>query len=846
MSTNHSPAAADPVKPTDATPAPPAQEASPEEKISAAVSANNDAAAQSADAQASSVPVVPPGPDLDPDLERMLLGFYAEPASYPDLNNGAADLPRGVSAMLASLSEWAHRLAGSGVELESLEGRPREILKAIGFFVQRALLAPRGSHYRVLGLNATASASEIHDHYRYLRRLFSVTDPEGSAHAAVMRISEAYVVLREPARRRAYDASVFGSGALPRLEAERRGSVGGKQRIAAAGEPGRVRRWLSIGAAFVVVLGIFWSLGGFDEPTVETSTALAPVTDAAVTESVTSSTENIPAQTGDSTPSETPPQTTTSEAEPTPSADPSAESSVVAADKALLERVDDFAGDGTPRDAGTQMPPVAAAPSQQVEPPADTPVAESERTSAPVKPAPADTATTSDPPPTETGSSEPPAGAAEKPTPPTEASTTTAGPEVAVVPVVPAPAPPAIPSVPPMEAEAEKLLARAERQVRDGQLTTPEGNSAVDTYKKVLALDPGNTRAAQGMSAIADRYATLARYRLRRDELAEARTMVERGLELAPAHAPLLAARSAIEARAAALAAPRTATPTPASDAPSAQTTGAMPPLASAPALSPGGSTGTVQPSRPSPGTPTQPGPIASVPAQPVPITSRPAQSASTALEPPPSTAATPPAGATSTFAVTPPPNTAAAPPMPLPPAAPPAQDAPITESTAGTAVATEQPQQAAPTVASVAPPPAASAAPSTTTSAEEPLSEQALNALVNKFVEYYEGGDIESFMALFAPDSETNSRKGAKGIRQDYTSLFAGSQSRLMRLKDLRWNRSDGEAVGEADFSLSLFGRRESRPNAYEGRLTFRVVERNGEPVIKGLFHSQRKLDDG
>lgn len=272
-------------------------------------------------------------------------------------------------------------------------------------------------------------------------------------------------------------------------------------------------------------------------------------------------------------------------------------------------------------------------------------------------------------------------------------------------------------------------------------------------------------------------------------------------------------------------------------------------PLASAPALSSGGSTATVQPSRPSPGTPTQPGPIASVPTQPVPITSRPAQSASTPLGPPSSTAAAPPAGSTPTFAATPPPLPAAAPAMPLPPAAPPVQDAPIAESSAGTAVATEQPQQPAPTVASVAPPPAASATPPVappTTSADEALSEQALNTLVNKFVEYYEGGDIESFMALFAPDSETNSRKGAKGIRQDYTSLFAGSQSRLMRLKDLRWNRSAGEAVGEADFSLSLFGRRESRPNAYEGRLTFRVVERNGEPVIKGLFHSQRKLDDG
>lgn len=150
--------------------------------------------------------------------------------------------------------------------------------------------------------------------------------------------------------------------------------------------------------------------------------------------------------------------------------------------------------------------------------------------------------------------------------------------------------------------------------------------------------------------------------------------------------------------------------------------------------------------------------------------------------------------------------------------------------------------------MASVAPPPAAGSTPPAPQSLkpDAPLSDRALNELVAKFVRYYEGGDLEAFMELFALDAETNSRKGAKGIRQDYMSLFTGSQSRLMRLKDMRWSRSDNEAVGEADFNLSLFGRRESRPNAYEGRLTFRVVEVNGEPVIKGLFHSQRKLDDG
>lgn len=858
MSTNHSPAASDAVKETDA-PAP-AQEAATADTVSAAT-VNNDAAAKSASAEASTAPAVPPGPDLDPDLEHMLLGFYADSTNYPELNNGAADLPRGVSAMLASLSEWAHRLAGSGVELQSLEGRPREILKATAFFVQRALLAPRGSHYRVLGLNATASASEIHDHYRYLRRLFSVTDPDGTAHAAVMRVSEAYVVLRDPARRRAYDASVFGSGALPRLEAERRGTTGGKQGSVGGAEHGRARRWISMGAAFAVVLGIFWGLGGFDEPAIEVDapTASAPETDAAAPEIASPAAENTPALTGDSTSSETPPQTATTDTAPAPLAESSTATRVEPSDKALLDRVEKFAGDETPEDAAATTPAVTATPNQQAESPPDTAVAQSESPPTPEHTAPAETGATSDATATDDAVSQAPAEPEDTPTPSAEAPPTAAaaGPEVAVIPVLPEPTPDA-PAAPQSEAQVEQLLARAERQVRDGQLTTPEGNSAADSYQKVLRLDPNNARAAQGMTAIADRYAMLARYRLRRDELAEARTMVERGLEIAPTHGSLLAAKSDIEARSAALTAPRTSLPTPSRDDSSAATSaGAIAPLASgsSPPLSPGASTATVQqPSRPSPGTPMQPGPIASTPAQPAPITSRPAQSTPTESEALAATAATPSVGAASIPAATAPSSAAAAAPTaagPLLAEKTSDEDSTSAQTTAGSTAAARQPEpqpeQPAATVASAAPPPTASTAPAPgATNAQGPFSEQALNDLAAKFVQFYEGGDLESFMALFTPDAETNSRKGSKGIRQDYTSLFAGSQSRLMRLKDLRWNRSGDEAVGEADFSLSLFGRRESRPNAYEGRLTFRVVERNGAPVIKGLFHSQRKLDDG
>lgn len=857
MTTKHSPAAADSSKDTEKESAVPPQATTAEASHPVDAVGNTDAT------QPSSAPAVPPGPDLSPELERMLLGFYADPAQYPELSNGGTDLPPGVSPMLAALSEWAHRLAGSGIDVQTLVGRPQEILKATAFFVQRALLAPRGSHYRVLGLNANASASEIHDHYRYLRRLFSVTDAEGSAHAAVMRVSEAYVVLRDPSRRRAYDSSVFGSGALPRLEAERRGAAGGRGTAVRVADTSRSARWARVGGVFVLVLALFWWFGGFEEPTTEAPTALTPEHEPTAPESVattapaSSSAEQVTAE--DQTAPETaPPAAGPSGTAAQPPAEQTASGGVTApddaaTDNALLDRVEKFAGEdqtaaAPPIDSSSVAAP-SAAPQETPEPaarPADTDAVQSAGAGKTQVPAPENTETSEtvsdatnvtskqeplEPAPETNGSAGETAAGAE----------TTSEPDVAVIPVVPE-VKDAAPAAPKPDAEIEQLLTRADRQLADGQLTTPEGNSAVDTYREVLRLDPGNTRAAQGMTAIADRYAMLARYRLRRDELAEARTMVERGLDISPSHSPLLAAKADIEARATALTAPRAPGATLFSAGPSSRFGVAS----SSSDASPNGasSSGTmVSPPRPSSGSPAQPGPITSAPEQPAPIASRPFARAGSDAETETTAAATssPSAGGSSSS-----PGIAPTAPAPRPFSVPPPSAA-ASGGDSGAASSTTATPPSSSSAATIEPPAAVATAPTPQSSqSDEPLSDSALDGLIDKFVQYYEGGDIDSFMTLFTADAETNSRKGTKGIRQDYVSLFAGSQSRVMRLKDLRWSRSNGEAVGEADFNLSLFGRRESRPSAYEGRLTFRVVEENGEPVIKGLFHRQRKLEDG
>ena len=54
--------------------------------------------------------------------------------------------------------------------------------------------------------------------------------------------------------------------------------------------------------------------------------------------------------------------------------------------------------------------------------------------------------------------------------------------------------------------EVEQLLRQAERCFRNNELMTPEGNNAFECYQKVLALEPANQQARDGMYAIAQKY----------------------------------------------------------------------------------------------------------------------------------------------------------------------------------------------------------------------------------------------------------------------------------------------------------------------------------------------------
>ena len=88
------------------------------------------------------------------------------------------------------------------------------------------------------------------------------------------------------------------------------------------------------------------------------------------------------------------------------------------------------------------------------------------------------------------------------------------------------------------------LLATGRQQVAKRLLTTPAGNNALETFHRVLELDPGNAQANRGLESIADGYLALAQRALQRRRQRRADGYVERGLAVIPGHPELLAIAS--------------------------------------------------------------------------------------------------------------------------------------------------------------------------------------------------------------------------------------------------------------------------------------------------------------
>ena len=89
--------------------------------------------------------------------------------------------------------------------------------------------------------------------------------------------------------------------------------------------------------------------------------------------------------------------------------------------------------------------------------------------------------------------------------------------------------------------EVKTLLARAKQQLDSEQFIEPQGGNALDSYQRVLALQPDNAVAGAGLQSIAAHFDRLAKQALDQGDFSSSLELAYSGLRAVPDNAALLA-----------------------------------------------------------------------------------------------------------------------------------------------------------------------------------------------------------------------------------------------------------------------------------------------------------------
>lgn len=97
------------------------------------------------------------------------------------------------------------------------------------------------------------------------------------------------------------------------------------------------------------------------------------------------------------------------------------------------------------------------------------------------------------------------------------------------------------------EAQVQELLGKAQQDLEAARLVQPQDNNALQTYRKVLELDPRNTEAQQGLQAVTGRLVTLARQAITANNFAVAEQYLADAAGILPDAPDIIFARKELE-----------------------------------------------------------------------------------------------------------------------------------------------------------------------------------------------------------------------------------------------------------------------------------------------------------
>lgn len=117
-------------------------------------------------------------------------------------------------------------------------------------------------------------------------------------------------------------------------------------------------------------------------------------------------------------------------------------------------------------------------------------------------------------------------------------------------------------------------------------------------------------------------------------------------------------------------------------------------------------------------------------------------------------------------------------------------------------------------------------------------LTRGELDHILKQFTLYYNEGDIQHLMALFASNASTNDRQSKLGIKQDYNELFQHTESRRLKIKGMQWNLGKGKAEGQASFEVAVKQKNSLDTNLYRGNIKIIAVKDPRGVYITHLLH--------
>lgn len=103
--------------------------------------------------------------------------------------------------------------------------------------------------------------------------------------------------------------------------------------------------------------------------------------------------------------------------------------------------------------------------------------------------------------------------------------------------------PPSETALPTPQAEIEQLLSDAQQQMNSRRFTAPASGNALNTYRRVLELQPDHPAALEGIQRIAAYYRDVAQTSLQQGRLDESLAYINRGLRASPKNDALLSLR---------------------------------------------------------------------------------------------------------------------------------------------------------------------------------------------------------------------------------------------------------------------------------------------------------------